>query len=445
MVEAFGGSPGVHKGLVDGLLSNTTRVKDLRKPTDQEIAKAEDDSCEAVKAALLVSGADKRRYGKLKDELANYYLLGSNQYPDTFEKAMPILGNYQVGKTSMPFRASPNNTGEAFIQRGGQGGQGRGGRGKGAGRGNTPGSSGADAGGGGGPSNASTITGGPGGDTPKTNSRGESHCYNCRAVDHWAYECPHLSSEQQQQLHMNSDVQDEVEKVQEEWHQLLNVTFAQGAALPENRAFLDGCSTVTAFKTDKYLKGIKTLTNRIKINCNAGAVTTNQMGSYGNLKVWYLPEGIAKKFLVHELEKLYRITYDSWMGHYVVHTPKGAVNFYKDEQGVPYIDLDGPGEEATIMLLQRVQGKRSKAARALIETALVQMVQGNYEGYTKKDILKANEACRAQGMIGNPSEKDYKGMVSGNLITNCPITTTDISNACAMFGPDLASIRGKTV
>jgi hypothetical protein len=115
-VEAFGGSPGVHKGLVDGLLSNTTRVKDVRKPTDQEIAKTEDGSCEAVKAALLVSGANKRQYGKIKDELVNNYLLGSNQYPDTFKKAMRILGNYQVGKTSMPFRASPNDTGVAFIQ-----------------------------------------------------------------------------------------------------------------------------------------------------------------------------------------------------------------------------------------------------------------------------------------------------------------------------------------
>jgi hypothetical protein len=183
-----------------------------------------------------------------------------------------------------------------------------------------------------------------------------------------------------------------------------------------------------AFKTDKYLKGIKTLTNGININCNAGAVTTNQMGSYGNLKVWYLPEGIANIFSMHELEKLYCITYNSWMGHYVVHTPKGAVNFYKDKQGLPYIDLDEPGEEATIMLLQCVQGKQSKGAGELIKTALVQTVRGNYEGYTKKDILKANKERRAQRMIGKPSEKDYKGMVSGNLITNCPITTTDISN-----------------
>jgi hypothetical protein len=48
-------------------------------------------------------------------------------------------------------------------------------------------------------------------------------------------------------------------------------------------------------------------------------------------------------------------------------------------------------------------------------------------------------------MIGNPSKKDYKGMVSGNLITNCPITTSNISNTRVMLGPDLGSIKGKTV
>jgi hypothetical protein len=48
-------------------------------------------------------------------------------------------------------------------------------------------------------------------------------------------------------------------------------------------------------------------------------------------------------------------------------------------------------------------------------------------------------------MIGNPSKGDFKGMVSRNLIKNCPIPTTDIANARKIFGPDLASIRGKTV
>jgi hypothetical protein len=75
----------------------------------------------------------------------------------------------------------------------------------------------------------------------------------------------------------------------------------------------------------------------------------------------------------------------------------------------------------------------------------VQTVRENYEGYTKREILKAKEARWAQGLIGNPSKSNFRGMVRGNMIQNCPITSDDVTNVRAIFGPDLASIRGKTV
>ena len=124
------------------------------KPTVVEITKAEEDVSEAVKAALLISGADKTRFGRLKDELANNYLLGSDQYPDTYEKAMRILGNYQTTRANKTFRRDGTESGLAFIQRGGRG-RGRGGRGGGAGRG-TPAKDSTEAGGGDG---SSALTG----------------------------------------------------------------------------------------------------------------------------------------------------------------------------------------------------------------------------------------------------------------------------------------------
>jgi hypothetical protein len=49
------------------------------------------------------------------------------------------------------------------------------------------------------------------------------------------------------------------EDVAEDAHQLLTLTLAQGGELPDNRVYLDSCSTVnTAFKNQKYLKNIKT-------------------------------------------------------------------------------------------------------------------------------------------------------------------------------------------
>ncbi len=60
-------------------------------------------------------------------------------------------------------------------------------------------------------------------------------------------------------------------------------------------------------------------------------------------------------------------------------------------------------------------------------------------------MTRAKEVRRAQAMMGNASKKDFKGMVSNNMVPNCPIDGHNIANARNIFGPDLVSIRGKTV
>ena len=435
-VEAFGGSPGRHEGLIEAAL----REKGITAATAAQRKDAEETTSEAVKAALLISGADKRKFGKLKDELANDFLLGTNHYPDTYDKAIRILTNYQMTRLNMPYRASPNDVGVAFLQRGGRGG--RGAQGRGAGRGDKSVGSGSGKDG----DDVSTITGRT--NEVKTNSKGESHCFNCGGSDHWAYECPQLTKEQQEQLHMCLEDEDDDNDgaEQKDGHQLLHVSLLQGGELPDDRAYLDGCSTVTAFKSERFLEGIKAVKGGIRINCNAGVVTTNKQGRYGSMKVWYVPDGIANIFSMHELEQLYRITYDSWDGFYAVHTPRGTVKFYKDEHGLPYIDLCESNEEAAVLLIQQGQERDLKGSpNGSDELALVQTVRGNYEGYTRREVLQAKAARRGQAMIGNPSEKDFKGLVSSNMIANCPFSQNDVTNARSIFGPDLASVRGKTV
>ena len=122
--------------------------------------------------------------------------------------------------------------------------------------------------------------------------------------------------------------------------------------MPDDGAYLDGCSSVTAFNSDKYLKDVKAVQGGIKINCNAGTRMTNLWGTYGGLKVWYLPDWIANIFSIHKLKKLYCITYDSRDRYYIKHTPKGEVNFHKDEQELPYINLEESNMAAAMMLLQ---------------------------------------------------------------------------------------------
>ena len=161
------------------------------------------------------------------------------------------------------------------------------------------------------------------------------------------------------------------------------------------------------------------------MNCNAGSIKTNRKGEYGQFEAWYMPKSIANIFSMNEIEKLHCITYDIIDGYYVVHIDKGPVYLHKDKQGLPCIYLDASVYDA--------------------ETTLVYTVRSNYKGFTKKYIKAAKAARKLQGMIGSPSENDYGGMVSSNMIKNCPIDSTDVSKARVIFGPDLDSVRGKTV
>ncbi len=80
-----------------------------------------------------------------------------------------------------------------------------------------------------------------------------------------------------------------------------------------------------------------------------------------------------------------------------------------------------------------------------IKHMLVNTVRNNFKGHTKHDIAKAKKARRLQGMVGNPTDREFNGMVREKLITNCPITVQDVENANTIFGPDLANLRGETI
>ncbi len=84
-MEAFGGSPRVHKRIVDMMLLDPKRVANVKNQMQAKTDKAYTDASEALKAVLLISRADKRRYGRLRDDLANDYFLGTNQYPNMFD------------------------------------------------------------------------------------------------------------------------------------------------------------------------------------------------------------------------------------------------------------------------------------------------------------------------------------------------------------------------
>jgi hypothetical protein len=79
-----------------------------------------------------------------------------------------------------------------------------------------------------------------------------------------------------------------------------------------------------------------------------------------------------------------------------------------------------------------------------VEWMLVNTVQENVEGFTRRKFEKANEVQCLQVMIGNPTKREFTGMVREKIITNFPVTVHNVNNVHCIFGPDLANLRGKT-
>eukprot|EP00978_Attheya_sp_CCMP212_P031138 scaffold116611_cov32-Attheya_sp.AAC.1 len=149
------------------------------------------------------------------------------------------------------------------------------------------------------------------------------------------------------------------------------------------------------------------------IHCNAGVTITNLVGDlagYGT--VWYHPNGIAN------ILSLKRMIKDRGL------RPDGDNRtFQSSPRGLLYY-MD---------------------AAKMTGVTLVNTAKDNSSNYTSRDYSRALLARKIQHIIGRPSTRTFMHIVEKNLLPNCPITKRDIVAAEAILGPDVGSLKGKTV
>ncbi len=133
------------------------------------------------------------------------------------------------------------------------------------------------------------------------------------------------------------------------------------------------------------------------------------------------------------LEKIWPVSYQSNRGmnpgKFVIHADAGDIVVHNNRKGVPYLNLKEMEGEVALCLVQDA----------------IRTVRGDMEGFTKREVEEARAAREAQGMLGNPTDREFIGMVCSNMITNCNVTESAVKNAHTIFGPNLAGVRGRTV
>lgn len=164
----------------------------------------------------------------------------------------------------------------------------------------------------------------------------------------------------------------------------------------------------------------------MRVHCNAGVSSTNLQGhvrGYGD--VWYSPDGIANILSLYNMTSKFRVTYDSANDDgFVVHKPHGEKQHFKlSDDGLFYLDT----------------AKTKNDVNLLINT-----VTANKSEFTKRDIIRAQAARKLQNIIGRPPLRKFFNIIKQQLPPNCTTTIQDILNAEMTFGPNLASLKGKT-
>jgi hypothetical protein len=216
---------------------------------------------------------------------------------------------------------------------------------------------------------------------------------------------------------------------------------------------LDTGSTIGGtFMNPKLLSDITTTGKPLEMVTNAGPKRMFKTGVIeGFGKAWFNPTQVANIFGFSKLEDQFRITYDSSVEHaFNVHTNNGIVKFIRNKDGLyvyrpsqNYLD-EIADEEVDSEDQHGFSEENVPCDGENGESFLVDSVEENKIGYTKREFESAKQARKLYHTLGCPTVANFKHILRQNIIKNCPVTIGDISTAERIFGPDIGTLKGKS-
>jgi len=423
-IQQFGGTLCHHEAFVRALMREEgldpddadmqAIVKDLYK----------DRAKQRFLAIQFLNGGNALRYGQLVNDLENSYARGHDDYPKTVDEAYRMMANYrtlqkgpsvsQYNRRGRGFQGNGNpRSGLSFMQQ------------------NQSGRNGYS-------SNNQSAKGRDGFFHPYV------QCYACGKKGHYANQCP------QNMAQVHEIPQDDSDRGQDRMPlsffqcsgQVYNMmqSSQKYVGLCKNWILLDSQSNCDIFcNKDLLLHTWKENGPPLCIHSNGGVLETDMKGEVQNYgQVWYSESSMANILALSNVRKKFKVQFvtdpsDQKSAFEVTRGDGSIMKFVEHEIGLYVYDVSNNFVHNTNKLSQ------------VNRYTFVNTVDENLAHFSKKEIEKANLARALYIKIGRPSRTSFIHILNNNLIRECPITADDVNRAEYIYGPDVGTMKGKTV
>jgi hypothetical protein len=162
------------------------------------------------------------------------------------------------------------------------------------------------------------------------------------------------------------------------------------------------------------------------LKSNGGELITHHIANvadYGE-PVWSSKKAITNIFMLKNMKKQYKVTYDSVEESFLVHQEAAGLPnllFKEHANGLHFFDP-------------------KQADFAFVET-----VESNMQLFSKQQVARADKGRSLYASLGFPSRKDFMWILRLNQIKDCPVRVEDAMVAYKIWGPSVATLKGKTV
>jgi hypothetical protein len=258
------------------------------------------------------------------------------------------------------------------------------------------------------------------------------YCYVCEENGHWTKECPCVAEAKVTREEMKSAVANVTIK-----KKAFMTTICHSEYRPDEigryQKAIDTAATAALMKEKGLLKNMRKTSVAAEIKgVNGEVLVTNTIGDMidGLGEAYYHPKAIANLVPFGRLEKDFEISYERNKRFYLTNKEGMEISFNK-------VNVDAEGNGLYIWDMTSHFTKKKIVA--------VTTVEENKSKYNKREVKAAAKAKEFLRRTGYPSVNDAIKFIGSGTIMDCPITPADLVRAQDIWGPDLASLKGKTV